>query len=68
MKKDFQVAITKSFLVSIDAEDETSALEFAEIFTSNIQDLSTKEDKVKYKFSIQEIENTFSLVQIIKQD
>jgi len=68
MKQTFQVAVTKSFLVTIEAENEKSALEYAEIFTSDILDLSSGEQKDNHNFHIQEIENTHTLAQIIKND
>ena len=60
MRKTFQVALTKSFLVTIEAESEKIALEFAEIFTSDIQDLSSIEDRIENNFSIQEIITTYN--------
>lgn len=65
MKQTFQVAVTKSFLVTIEAEDENSALEYAEIFTSDMLDLSSEKQKDEHKFRISEIENTFTSTQII---
>ncbi|MFQ3596821.1 MAG: hypothetical protein SNJ66_00625 [Chloroherpetonaceae bacterium] len=65
MKQTFQVAVTKSFLVTIEAENEKSALEYAEIFTSDILDLSSEKQKDQYKFRISEIENTYTSTQIV---
>ncbi|OWY20130.1 hypothetical protein C7N43_23140 [Sphingobacteriales bacterium UPWRP_1] len=68
MKQTFQVAVTKSFLVTIEADNEKSALEYAEVFTSDISDLSSKQQKDNYNFRIYEIENTHTSTQIIKND
>ena len=65
MKQTFQVSVTKSFLVTIEAENENSALEYAEIFTSDILDLSSEKQKDEHKFRISEIDNTYSSTQII---
>jgi hypothetical protein len=64
MKQTFQVEVTKSFLVTIEAENESSALEYAEMFTSDILDLSSEKQKDEYKFRISEIENTYTSTQI----
>jgi hypothetical protein len=65
MKQNFQVALTKSFLVTIEAENEQSALELSEFFTSNISDLASEEQKLEYNFRITEIENTHTITQIV---
>jgi hypothetical protein len=56
--KSFQVSLTKSYLININAENEESAKRFAEFFTSNIQDISDEDNRKGYKFSIEEIECT----------
>lgn len=68
MKQTFQVIVTKSFLVTIEAKNNQDALEFAEIFTSDIQDLSSEKDKQEHNFSIEGIENTFAQVQILESN
>ncbi len=68
MKKTFQVAITKSFLINVDAENEKLALELAEFFTSGIEDLSSENDKKKHNFTITEIEHTYTQTQIISDN
>jgi hypothetical protein len=60
MKKTFQVAITKSFLVTIEAENETIARNLTEFYTSDIQDLSLEKHRIEENFSIQEIECTYN--------
>lgn len=60
MKKTFQVALTKSFLVTVEAENQEIAGEIAEFYTSDIQDLSLEKDKIEQNFSIQEIECTYN--------
>jgi hypothetical protein len=54
--KTFKVSLTKSFIVSIAAEDEYSAARFTEFFTSDVTDLSTEDDRKNRNFVIEEIE------------
>lgn len=56
--KSFQVSLTKSYLVNINAENEEDAKRFAEFFTGDINDLSNAEHRREYKFEIEEIECT----------
>jgi hypothetical protein len=58
--KTFEVVLTKSFLVKILAENEISAKEYSEFFTSDIFDISTNEDRKKYNFEINDIECKFN--------
>ena len=53
--KTFKVNLTRVYLVSIDAEDETSAKQFAEFFVGNPNDESTEKDRADYNFNIKEI-------------
>lgn len=55
MKK-FDVVLSKSYIISINAEDEMKAREFSEYYTSNISDISTYEDRTKFNFEIDEID------------
>lgn len=54
--KSFQVSLTKSYLVNINAENEEDAKRFAEFFTGDINDLSSAEDRKEHKFEVGEIE------------
>ena len=54
--KSFQVTLTKSYLVNINAENETDAKRFAEFFTDDVQDISDENNRNEYKFSIEKIE------------
>ncbi len=56
--KTFRVALTKSFLVTINAENERDARYFAEFYTSDVQDISTAKDRQNEKFVIETIECT----------
>jgi hypothetical protein len=67
MKKTFQVAITKSFLVTIEAENQEVAGNIAEFYTSDIQDLSLEQHRIDEKFSIREIECTYNQVTEIQE-
>lgn len=54
----FQVSLTKSYLVNINAESEEEAKRLAEFFTGDISNVSDENNRNEYKFSIEEIECT----------
>jgi hypothetical protein len=54
--KTFEVVLTKSYVVRIKAEDEEKAKEYSELFTGDIRDISTGEDREKYLFEIEDID------------
>ena len=54
--KTFEVILTKSYLVKIKAEDEHKAKEFAELFTCDINDISTEDYRKKLLFKIEHID------------
>ncbi|GBD91176.1 hypothetical protein BMS3Abin04_01902 [bacterium BMS3Abin04] len=54
--KTFEVVLTKSYIIKIKAENENSAKEFSQFYTSDILDLSNEKDREKYKFSIEDID------------
>ena len=54
----FKVSLTKSYLVNINAENETEARHCAEFFTGDITDISDENHRAEYNFSIEEIECT----------
>ncbi len=54
--KTFEVILTKSYIVRIKADDGKKAREFAEIFTGDIQDISSIDDKEKFMFEIEDID------------
>ena len=56
--KTFRIALTKSWLIKINAETETEARHCAEFFTDNIGDISDETDRAEYNFNIKEIECT----------
>lgn len=58
--KRFIVSLTKSYAVEIDAKDQDSAKELAEYYTSDIQDISTEEERKKHNFRIGNIECTYN--------
>lgn len=53
--KTYQVVLTKSYIVTVNAETKEKAKRFAEFYTSDIQDISTDEHRRKSNFSIEEI-------------
>lgn len=66
MKQIFQLVVTKSFLVTIEAENEQDALELSDFFTSDIEDKSSENNRKEYNFRINNIENKFTQVQILE--
>ena len=58
--KNFQVSLTRSYIVSIKAEDKKSAREISEFYLGDCQDLSTTYDRKKWNFSINDIEMTIN--------
>jgi hypothetical protein len=53
--KTFEVILTKSYIVRIKVEDEDKVKEFTELFTGDIQDISSSDDRRKYGFEIEDI-------------
>lgn len=54
--KTFEVVLTKSYVVRIKAEDESNAKKFVELFTGDIQDISSVDDRKNFKFEIEDID------------
>lgn len=54
----YEVLLTKSYVVKVKADNLSDAKHFTEFFTGDIIDISSKEDKEKYNFSIEKIECT----------
>ncbi|MEO0129385.1 MAG: hypothetical protein ABIL39_03185 [candidate division WOR-3 bacterium] len=54
--KTFEVILTKSYIVRIKAKDCNKAKEFAELFTGDIQDISSVDDRKRFKFEIENID------------
>lgn len=54
--KTYQVVLTKSYVVTVNAKTKEKAKRFAEFYTGDIQDISTDENRKKLNFSIEEID------------
>lgn len=54
--KTYQVILTKSYAVTVRADDTQKAKRFAEFYTNDIADIATQEDREKLNFSIEKIE------------
>ena len=54
--KTFQVSLAKTYTVNIVAEDEEKARRLVEFYTGDIQDISTKNERLAENFLIEEIE------------
>ena len=48
--KTFEIILTKSCMVRIKVENEDKAKKFSELLTSDIQDISFKDDRKEYEF------------------
>ena len=58
--KRYKVALSRAYIVTIDAENKEKACRYAEFFMGDCPDLSTLKDRQEYEFSIQEIEPTIN--------
>ncbi len=54
--KTFEVVLTKSYIVKIKAEDKKKAKGYSELFTGDIQDISSIDNRRKFNFEIEDIE------------
>lgn len=54
--KTFEVVLTKSYIVRIKAESAEDAKEYSELFTGDIHDISSFDDRIKLNFEIIDIE------------
>ena len=54
--KTFEVVLSKSYLVKIQAEDTFKAKEYSEFFTGDIQNISTRLDERNHNFKIESID------------
>lgn len=58
--KTFNVMLTRTYRVTIEAEDENSASELVEFYLGDPEDKSTEKEQAQQKFNIQEIEMTMN--------
>lgn len=58
--KTYQVVLTKSFVVTIDALTAEDAQRICEFYTSDIQDISTVDDRQNETFEITDIKCTLN--------
>ncbi len=54
--KTYQIILTKSYTVIVNAKTKEQAKDIAEFYTGDIQDISTSKDRSKFNFSIEKIE------------
>ncbi len=54
--KIYKVALSRAYVVTIEAENKEKARRYAEFFIGDCSDASTLKDRQEYKFSIKEIE------------
>ena len=55
--KTYQVDLTKSYVVTVNAKTKEKAKRCAEFYKGDIQDISTYENRRKSNFSIEEIDS-----------
>lgn len=53
--KTFESVLTKSYIVRIKAEDKDKAKIYSELFTGDIQDISSIDYRRKFNFEIEDI-------------
>ncbi|OHD12872.1 MAG: hypothetical protein A2086_14155 [Spirochaetes bacterium GWD1_27_9] len=58
--KTYDVVLTKSYIVRVKAPNEGLAKEFCELYTNDIKDISSNEDRVDLNFEIENIECTIN--------
>lgn len=58
--KTYKIALTRTYIVTIKAENEYKAKRFSEFYIGDCVDLSKQEEKVKRKFNIDEIEMVYN--------
>jgi len=56
--KTYQVVLSKSYLVTVNAKTKEQARNVCEFYTNDIQDISTAENRENEKFLIENIECT----------
>lgn len=58
--KNFKVALTRTYVVSVNAESEEKAKLYSEYYLGDIQDHSTKKDRIENNFVIDDIEMVYN--------
>ena len=58
--KTYKVALTRTYFVSIQAENEEQAKRFSEYYLGDCSDLSKEKDQIEKNFSIEEIEMVYN--------
>jgi len=53
--KNYNIILTKSYIVEVKARNESEARHLAEFYTSDIVDISTDKDKKGHDFEIEQI-------------
>jgi len=58
--KTFKIALTRTYLVKIKAENEDRAKQFSEYFLGDCPDLSDEKERLEKTFSIEDIEMVYN--------
>ena len=56
----FEVALTRTYLVSIRAENEYQARRLSEYYLGDCPDLSNKEEQINHNFHIEKVELAYN--------
>jgi hypothetical protein len=65
--KTFNVTLTKSYLVRIQAENEEMAKDFSEFYSSDIKDISNDKEREDNRFKILDIRSTLNQAFDVKE-
>ena len=58
--KTYQLALTRTYLITIKAENKEEAKVFSEYYLGDFPDLSDENERIEKKFSITDIEMVFN--------
>ena len=69
--KTYKVALTRTYFVSIEAENEDQAKIFSEYYLGNCPDFSNEKEQLEKNFSIKEIEMVYNeaneIVEVVEE-
>jgi predicted small secreted protein len=64
----YKAVLVKSYIVEIKAENKEEARKYVELYTGNIKDISTIQDREKFSFEITNIDvQTNEVIEIIEK-
>ncbi len=66
--KPYRILLTRSYIVTIDANNESEAKSLVEFFTGNCKDESTTKERERWNFNIQEIQLVDNETEVIEEE